>query len=73
MDEAVSELLAALHSPPVTTKGLGDAVIGEIAKQGMIQVSHPDPAAVHVFVWAHNAAEQLECFVRDFQSGNNKP
>ena len=42
---------------------LGEALIAEIIKQGMIAVAHPDPDEAHVFVWSSGAAEQLEAVV----------
>jgi hypothetical protein len=48
--------------------GLGELIITEIIKQGMFAVNHPDPDEKHVFVWAANAPEQLECAVSGFLS-----
>jgi hypothetical protein len=49
---------------------IGQEIIGEIVKQGMFVVSHPDPDEAHVFVWSSGAAEQLDALVdrkiRDF-------
>ena len=50
--------------------GLGQELIAEICKQGMFAVRHPDPEEAHVFVWAGNAEEQLECVVAKFLSPN---
>jgi len=38
---------------------IGQQIIGEIVKQGMVQIAHPDPAESHVLVWKENAADQL--------------
>lgn len=42
---------------------IGHQIIGEIIKQGMFNVAHPDPDTAHVFVWSSGAAEQLEAVV----------
>lgn len=42
---------------------IGQSIIDEIIKQGMFSVTHPDPSAVHVFVWSSGAAEQLDAVV----------
>ena len=46
--------------------GLGELIITEIIKQGMFAVNHPDPDKNHIFVWAANAPEQLECIISRF-------
>lgn len=38
---------------------IGQQIIGEIVKQGMVQIAHPDPSESHVLVWKENAADQL--------------
>ena len=38
----------------------------------MFVVQYPDPAAAHVFVWAANSGEQLECVVSEFLLQNVK-
>jgi hypothetical protein len=48
--------------------GLGELLVTEIIKQGMFAVNHPDPDEKHIFVWAANAPEQLECAVSAFLS-----
>ena len=54
------------HRLQTDLDGLGQLLIAEIIKQGMFTVRHPDPDEAHVFVWAGNADEQLECVVADF-------
>jgi len=44
---------------------IGQLIIDEIVKQGMVQVAHPDPDASHVFVWNANAADQLSALVQE--------
>ena len=54
---------------------IGEQIINEIIKQGMIRVAHPDPDDTHVFAWNSNAEEQLTALVEDWhrnQSGNGK-
>jgi regulator of replication initiation timing len=46
--------------------GLGQKLIGEIIKQGMFAVHHPESDEPYVFVWAGNANEQLECVIAEF-------
>lgn len=45
---------------------LGEAIINEIVKQGMVQVAHPPIPKDEsiVFVWSANSADQLEATVR---------
>ncbi len=50
--------------------GLGQKLIEEINKQAMFAVHHPDPEEPHLFVWAGNANEQLECVVAEFLKPN---
>lgn len=50
--------------------GLGEMILSEIMKQKMFAVHHPDPDEAHVFVWASNAYEQLECVVAEFLKQN---
>ena len=61
------------HRLRTELSGLGDALIGEIIKQGMFAVRYPDPDASHLFVWSSNASEQLECVVADFLKPNVEP
>lgn len=44
---------------------IGEQIITEIVKQGMVQVSYPkeDAENTAVFVWRQNAAEQLDALV----------
>ena len=58
------------HRLRTELSGLGQELIAEICKQGMFAVRHPDPEEAHVFVWAGNAEEQLECVVAKFLSSN---
>jgi hypothetical protein len=44
---------------------IGQQIIEEIVKQGMVTVAHPDPDVSHVFVWSSGAAEQLEALIND--------
>ena len=53
--------------------GLGEKIISEIIKQGMIAVNFPDPDESHLFVWAGNSGEQLEGVVADFLAQNTNP
>ena len=47
-------------------EGLGELIIAEVIKQGMVSVRHPDPDEAHLFIWSGNANEQLECVVAEF-------
>ncbi len=38
---------------------IGEQIINEIVKQGMVQIAHPDPNEPHVLVWQANAADQI--------------
>jgi hypothetical protein len=58
------------HRLRTELNGLGQKLIAEICKQGMLSVRHPDPDESHIFVWAANADEQLECVVSEFLSPN---
>ena len=58
------------HRIRTELNGLGQKLIAEICKQGMFSVRHPDPGEDHIFVWAANADEQLECVVSEFLSPN---
>ena len=48
---------------------IGEQIINEIIKQGMIRVAHPDPDVSHVFAWNANTEEQLTALVEEW----NKP
>ena len=48
-----------------TDKSIGQLVLEEIIKQGMVSVSYPDPNEAHVFVWNGNAAEQLDALIAE--------
>lgn len=54
------------HAVRTELSGLGEMLIGEIVRQSMLAMRHPDPNAPHIFVWAGNAPEQLECVVAEF-------
>lgn len=51
---------------------IGQEILEEIIKQGMVRVAHPEINEPIVFVWNANAAEQIEAVVRDVlkRSGN---
>lgn len=51
--------------------GLGEKLVSEIVKQGMIVVNYPDPDVSHLFVWAGNCGEQLEGVVANFLAQNS--
>lgn len=42
---------------------IGEQIINEIVKQGMVQIAHPDPNESHVLVWKANAADQLSALI----------
>lgn len=42
---------------------IAQKVLDEIIRQRMVTIAHPDPQVSHVFVWAPNAAEQLEAVI----------
>jgi hypothetical protein len=42
---------------------ISQRIIEEIARQGMIRVSDPDPDSKHTFVWRTNACDQLDATV----------
>lgn len=42
---------------------LGQTILDEIIKQGMVSVVHPKIDETIVFVWSANAAEQIEAIV----------
>lgn len=47
---------------------IGQRIIEEIVKQGMVQIAHPDPAESHVLVWKENAADQLSALICEHES-----
>lgn len=55
-----------------TRISIGQEILEEIVKQGMVRVAHPEIDEPIVFVWNANAAEQIEAVVRDVlkRSGN---
>ena len=42
---------------------IGEQIINEIVKQGMVQIAHPDSNESHVLVWKANAADQLSAMI----------
>jgi hypothetical protein len=42
---------------------IGERIVSEIIKQGMVRVAHPDPDEPHVFVWSENSYDQLSALV----------
>lgn len=44
-------------------QSIGERIIDEIIKQGMISISHPEVTGPFRAVWAANAAEQLDALV----------
>ncbi len=49
---------------------IGERILSEIVKQGMVTVAHPklSPEESIVFVWSANSAEQLDALVRNYIS-----
>lgn len=45
------------------TRSIGERILDEIAKQGMVKDAHYYPDSGYTFVWAANAEEQLTAFV----------
>lgn len=44
---------------------IGERIINEIIRQGMVNVSAPDPEVQHVITWNGNAIEQLTALVEN--------
>lgn len=44
---------------------IGERIINEIIKQGMVNITAPDPAVGHVITWNANACEQLTALVAE--------
>ena len=46
---------------------IGELIINEIIRQGMVNVSAPDPEVQHVITWNGNAIEQLTALVEEHE------
>jgi len=49
---------------------LGEAVLYEIIKQGMIRLEHPKVDQDCVFVWNANSIDQIEAVIAHWQKNN---
>lgn len=53
---------------------LGQAILDEIIKQGMVNVAYPKIDETIVFAWSANAAEQIEAIVMNaLKENKNEP
>lgn len=53
-------------TPEIKPTCLGEVVLFEIIKQGMIRLEHPKVKEDCVFVWNGNAVDQIEATISDW-------